>query len=177
MRGRTLKDEAEGWITIKGNAGTKYAEASTKHYSILQEVPLQKMMGGAGVAQTPIRTLAKGEAIQVLEGPKEVPNAPEVRIKSKALSDGAAGWVTLTAANMMPWTPFYKCLLATPLKAAEAADAAAVRDLAVGEVVELLEGPTPGEGKVLGMKCRADRDGAVGWCTIRDSEGKAHLKC
>eukprot|EP00972_Heterocapsa_arctica_P071886 10618803-Heterocapsa_arctica.AAC.1 len=63
---------------------------------------------------------------------------------------------------MKSWSPFYKCLKATPLKAAEGEDAAAVRDLAFGEVLELLEGPTPGGGKVLRMKGRAEKDGAVG---------------
>ncbi|CAE8615675.1 unnamed protein product, partial [Polarella glacialis] len=38
----STKDNLSGWVTIKGNAGTLYAEESSKMYTILRNAPLQK---------------------------------------------------------------------------------------------------------------------------------------
>jgi len=104
VKGKALNDEKEGWITIKGNAGTIYAEASSKHYTMLAEAPLQKRFASEGAEE--IRKLAKGEALQVVEGPKEEAFPPEVRVKGKALSDGVIGWITLKGSeNLKPWQP------------------------------------------------------------------------
>merc|ERR1712194_736399 len=35
LKGKCLKDELEGWITVKGNAGTVYVEPSSKYYSVV----------------------------------------------------------------------------------------------------------------------------------------------
>mmetsp|Transcript_50098 Transcript_50098/g.141200 ORF Transcript_50098/g.141200 Transcript_50098/m.141200 type:complete len:840 (+) Transcript_50098:126-2645(+) len=104
VRGRALKDDKEGWITIKGSAGTVYAEASTKHYTILAETPLQKAFPSSCSEQ--VRVLAKGEAVQVLEGPKEETFQPELRVKGRAVKDGALGWVTMKKnSSLKPWSP------------------------------------------------------------------------
>jgi len=176
VKGKALNDDKEGWITIKGNAGTVYAEASSKHYTMLAEAPLQKKFASEGAEE--IRKLAKGEALQVVEGPKEESFPPAVRVKGKALSDGVVGWITLKGSeNVKPWQPFYKCLKALPLHDARNAEGAKVlRELAAEEVLELMEGPVE-EGKELRMKGRAEKDGLVGWATIKDSEGKRSLEC
>lgn len=176
VKGKCLKDEQVGWITIKGNAGTVYAEASSKHYRVLQDVPLTKLFPSAKPGEE-IRKLAKGEAMQVLEGPKEEKFFPEVRVKVKAASDGAFGWIALKKDSVRPWTPYYKCKSKVPLHSTLAADGAeVVRDVAVGESFELIEGPAE-DGKVLRIKAKADRDGAVGWITVRDGEGKRFFEC
>jgi len=173
VRGRTLKDDKVGWITTKGNAGTIYADASSKHYTVLQEVPLEKRFPSLGAES--VRMLAAGEAMQALEGPKEESFPAEVRMKGRALSDGAVGWIT-RGEHVRPWSPYYKCLEATPLRSAAAADAEVVRQLEPGESLELLEGPRAEEEGALLMRARAERDGALGWATIRTAEGKRLLE-
>jgi len=171
VKGKTMKDELDGWITIKGNAGTVYAEASTKHFCVLQDTPLTKKFSSSNSGEE-VRVLAKGEAMQVLEGPKEESFPPETRFKGRALSDGALGWVTMTSKSVKSWTPFYKCKVVAPLHDQIGAEGATVvRQVEVAEVLELLEGPTQ-EGDELRMKARAEKDGAVGWITIKDAEGK-----
>merc|ERR1711957_454232 len=65
---KALKDELEGWVTTKGNAGTTYAEVSAKLYTVLREMPLQKVFASSSTQE--VRKLAEGEAIHVIEGPK-----------------------------------------------------------------------------------------------------------
>merc|ERR1712217_961605 len=171
VKGKCLKDDLVGWVTVKGNAGTQYAEASSKHYCVLQEVPLTKLFPTAKPGEE-VRKLSKGEAMQVLEGPREEKFNPEVRVKVKAASDGACGWIPLKKDTVRPWTPYYKCKSKVPLHSTLAVDGAeVVRDVAVGESFELIEGPAE-DGKVLRIKAKADKDGAVGWITVRDAEGK-----
>jgi len=174
VKGKSLNDDKEGWITVKGSAGTVYAEASSRHYSILQDVPLQKKFPSEGSED--IRVLAKGEAIQVLEGPKEETFPPQIRIKGRALSDGATGWFTMKNENLKPWSPYYKCTKPTPIHdGRNAEEAKLVRQLEAGEAAELLEGPVE-EGKEQRMKVRVEKDGIVGWVTFKDGEGKFNLK-
>jgi len=171
VKGKTVKDDQEGWITIKGNAGTVYAEPSTKHYCVLQDMPLSKKFQSSSSGEE-VRVLTKGEAMQVLEGPKEETFQPETRVKCKAMSDGAVGWITNTSSNVKPWTPYYKCKAAAPLHDQLTVEGAAlVRQVEVAETLELLEGPAQ-DGEELRMKARADKDGATGWVTIKDSKGK-----
>jgi len=174
VKGKALKDDQVGWITVKGNAGTTFAEASAKHFCILKEVPLTKKFPTSSAGEE-VRVLAKGEAMQVLEGPKEEQYAPEVRVKVKALGDGQVGWMTLKGDNVKPWTPYYKCKAAAPmhktLTSLQVAGAELIREIAAGENVELMEGPKE-DGKDLRMQARAEKDGALGWVTIRDAEGK-----
>lgn len=175
VRGKCCSDDAEGWITIKGNAGTTYAEASSKHYTVLQDVPLQKKYGSNSPDQALVRTLEKDEAIEALDKPKEEVFAAESRIKGRALADGAVGWITLKGDNMKNWSPYYKCKKAVPMhKGAVIEEEMVVRELAVGEVVEFIEGPRT-EGKDVRIKARSEKDGAVGWVTIKDGEGKEFL--
>merc|ERR1712039_475247 len=58
LPGKALKDGKEGWITIKGNAGTIYAEAATKYYAVKKEVELEKRFNTGGES---IRKLEVGE--------------------------------------------------------------------------------------------------------------------
>jgi len=174
VKGRCLKDDLVGWITIKGNAGTQFAEASSKHFCVLSEVPLTKAFPTAKCGEE-VRKLAKGEAMQVLEGPKEESFTPEVRVKVKAMSDGAVGWITQKKDVVKPWTPYYTCKVKAQLQESLAVEGAtAVREIQVGERLELVEGPAH-DGKVLRVKARADKDGAVGWVTVKDSEGKRYF--
>jgi len=170
VKGKAMKDEQEGWITIKGNAGTVYAEASSKHYTVTDDVALQKQFSSSD-SET-VRMLEKGEAMQAIEGPKEESIAPAVRVKGRALSDGAIGWITLKGENVRPWSPYFSCLKSTPMYDAVVVEGAtSVRTIEVGEVVELLENAAKEEGQEQRMKVRAEKDGAIGWVTAKGSDG------
>lgn len=162
-----FKDELSGWVTLKGNAGTVFAEVSAKHYNVIQEVALQDKFPSSGSKE--VRVLKKGEMLEVLEGPKTEAATPEVRAKCRAVADGAEGWVSVKQTSVRKWGPIYRCSTATGLL--ESQGGAAIRQLELNETVELLEGPSL-DGKALWMKCRAKKDSAEGWVSIRDSEGK-----
>jgi hypothetical protein len=171
VKGKAVKDDKEGWITSKGNAGTVYAEPSKKHWSIVQEQPMTKLFKSTGAVEE-VRKLEAGEAVLLLEGPKEETFPPETRIKARALSDGAIGWVTLKGATVKKWSPYYKVLVAGPAHDTRAIEGAQVlRETSVGEVIEWLEGPVE-EGQELRIKARLQKDGVTGWVSIKDAEGK-----
>merc|ERR1740121_3582052 len=172
VQAKTLKDDLTGWVTLKGNAGTAYAEPSTKHYCVLRDVPLTKKFPGKDPGEE-VRVLAKGEAMLALEGPKQETFAAETRIKVKAVNDNQVGWVTLKTEVLKPWTPFYRCKVATPVHEtiSSGEGAAVVRQAVVNEVFELIDGPTT-DGAELRMKIRAEKDGVVGWVTLKDGAGK-----
>jgi len=176
VKGKCLKDDLSGWITLKGNAGTVYAEQSTKHFCVLQETPLTQEFSSAKPGEE-VRKLAKGEAMQVLEGPKQENHAPATRAKVKALSDGATGWITLKKGSTRSWTPCYRCQAESPMhKVMIAEGAEVVRHIVVGEELEFLEGPAE-DGNALRIKAKAAKDGAVGWVSVRDAEGKRAFQC
>jgi len=169
VKGKATKDEQEGWITIKGNAGTIYAQASSKHYSVVEDVPLHKQFSSVGAE--PIRILEKGEAVQAMEGPREESFPPQVRVKGKALSDGMMGWVTLKGDNLQPWSPYFTCVKATSMQDSPASETSAeVRQVEHGEAVELIEGPLR-EGEETRMKIRSEKDGCIGWVTQKSGRG------
>lgn len=171
-------DGKEGYITLKGNAGTTYAELSGKHWTISKEVPLTKVFKSLGAEE--IRTLEEGELLEVLEAPKEEAFTPEIRLKCKAMSDGCTGWLTFDNVNVLAWSKNYKCCVKTPLhETLEVKDAKSIRDLTVGESFDLVQGPIEigeGENAELRMKGKALRDGTIGWVTIRDATGKRTLQ-
>merc|ERR1719291_337465 len=173
MKARTLKDELEGWVTMKSQAGQAYVTASSKYYTVLEEVPVQRSLDATSAATA--RVLAKGEGFQVLEGPKEESSALSRRAKVKAIADGAVGWITL-GVQTPEWVPYYTCKQAAPMHASISLDGATeVRELVVGEEVELLDGPKA-EGDVLRLRGRAKSDGATGWVTIRSDDAGVALE-
>jgi len=171
VKGRALKDEVVGWITMKGNAGTVYAEVSSKHYSIIKQVPLQRSK--ASTSET-FRMLAQGEAVEVMEGPMQLTFAPEIRVRCRALTDGVEGWVTVDDTVRL-WSPHYTCKKAVPMQDSLGLEGATlVRQVEVGERLDMVEGPTE-EGGELRIKATARKDNSVGWVTVRDKDGNRLL--
>merc|ERR1712060_88618 len=170
VKGKTLKDEKEGWITVKGNAGTVYAALSSKHWTILEDTPLQKE---ASLSSEEVRTLTKGEAVTALDKPREEQRPPVVRAKCRAVSDSSVGWITVRSQCVRGWSVFYKCLVAAPMtdSSVVSADGKEIRQINAGEIVELLDGPTA-DGNEIRMKGRAEKDGVIGWVSVKDSDGK-----
>merc|ERR1739848_864759 len=91
LEGTALKDGKEGWITTKGSAGTAYTKCDEGVYNVLQDVNITKM---SNTDSPVVRKLEAGESLELLEGPKEDEPEEESRIKVRAASDKAVGWVT-----------------------------------------------------------------------------------
>jgi len=174
--GIAKKDDAKGWLTSKGNAGTVYAEVAQKSYTLVKEAELQKAFKTVDAKTEAVRMLEVGEELQVTEGPKDEKLPQDMRVKVRCLSDGAVGWMSRKPGFVKAWTPHYKVLEKVSLHGSRAIEGATeVRALSKGEAVELLEGPVA-EGTALRIKCCAQTDRAVGWVTLTD-EGKRFLDC
>jgi len=173
---QALKDGARGWITSRGSAGKLFAEESGQQTVVTRAMPLQAAFpSGSGA----VRMLRELEFVEILEGPKEEKAEAGLRVRGCAVSDGRVGWLTVSGGNLEPWSSSYRCARATPLHESYfLSGARPVRELEVGETVELLEGPRlDASSGVLRLKGRAEKDGAVGWATIADAEGKPFLEC
>jgi hypothetical protein len=170
--GRALKDGQTGWVTLKGNAGTVFVEAQTKYWQITKGTTMNKRIDADFV-----RALEVGELCRVLEGPKEEKPAIVQRLRGRALKDGTEGWLTWRLDSMKPWSAAYACLEPAPLHNAQVEEGAAVvRQISKGEEVEYIDGPNE-DGKVVRMKFRALKDGAIGWSSVRSAAGKRLFKC
>jgi len=171
---RSMKDGLQGWMTIKGNAGTVYAEEATKHYTVLLNTPLHRVFSSEGADL--VRQLSEGEAFEVLEGPTSEKFDDVNRTKCLAVSDGAIGWVTVKA-NLRYWNPFHECTASTVMsKTLAGKSSEVIRRVEPGELVEILDGPMKdAETEMLRVRARAESDGAVGWVTIKGSQGTLYL--
>merc|ERR1719247_566072 len=167
VKGKSTKDDVEGWITIKGNAGTSYAKVNEKLYTVTGEVTMQKMFSSDS---SEIRKIAAQEAIEVLEGPREERFEPAQRAKVRTSSDSAVGWISVKGDNTRKWTPSYKFLKASPLYAEKNSKETVVREAAPGEFLELAEGPVECDG-AMWLKGQMKKDGALGWTPLKGEGG------
>jgi DNA repair exonuclease SbcCD ATPase subunit len=127
---------------------------------------------------TEVRKLESGECWEVLEGPREDAETQVSRVRGRALRDGATGWVTVKSGQSAPYLkptekPYMSCVSAATLQESFDASSAALRALAAGEVLELMEGPredTP--VPEVRLKCRASSDGKEGWMTVSSGSGE-----
>jgi len=181
MKGRSAKDGTEGWVTIKGNAGSVYAKVNEKLWSIIaDEVPFHDKF--VTKEATVHRMLAKDEAVEGYEGPKEEKIAPVTRMKCRATSDGAVGWLTCEKAFVTSFSGSYKVVKAAPMHSSRSEEmseelgaSAVVRELEAGELLDLVEGPLA-EGEEMRVKCRAKKDGVTGWVSFKDKEATPILQ-
>merc|ERR1712050_676038 len=153
-----MGDGAEGWITVKGNAGTVFAEVVQKYYAITKESEMNKKFEEGGEM---LRSLEAGEAIQILEGPKDQNIPAEMRIKVRSVTDRSSGWVSKNFVKK--WNPTYTVRVAVPLQETSAVteETKTVVELAKGDKVQYLEGPIA-EGTLIRLKGKAMKDGSVG---------------
>eukprot|EP00927_Polykrikos_kofoidii_P076739 TRINITY_DN73779_c0_g1_i1.p1 TRINITY_DN73779_c0_g1~~TRINITY_DN73779_c0_g1_i1.p1 ORF type:complete len:2013 (-),score=491.47 TRINITY_DN73779_c0_g1_i1:180-6218(-) len=176
VRCEASKDKLVGWLTLRGNAGTVFAEESKGYYTLTRQAPFKKRPGVDGTREI-IRMLEKDEIVEVVEGPEQEKFEDITRVKGGMLSDGSVGWVTLDDKALKPWTPSYNCLSGTVLQdSCTVKTAQTVRRLEVGEVVDLFEGPVEETSLgVMRIRGRAEKDGAQGWLTLRGNQGTVYL--
>merc|ERR1712151_1242620 len=142
LPGKALKDGKDGWVTLKGNAGTAYCEPATKYYSVKKEVALEKRFQSAGAE---IRKMDVGETFQLLEGPRDEKVQPEVRAKVRCARDGKVGWISKKAGAVKDWKSTYKCLdklsMYDSRAGATSEESKVVCELQKGDSVEMIDGP------------------------------------
>jgi len=178
LKFKGLRHDKEGWVTLKGNQGTTYMEASKSHYKLTKATQLRQEMA----QDSPIlRTLEAGVVMEGLDSPKEVHPDPKMGIRMRSLEDGKLGWVSFVAgpeAPIRPWAPRYTCKAPVALtKALAAQGVAAIRLTEVGEKFEAVEGPTRDKATGLQRVRCATMEGVVlGWATLRGTEGEIFLE-
>eukprot|EP00929_Paragymnodinium_shiwhaense_P029909 TRINITY_DN17051_c0_g1_i4.p1 TRINITY_DN17051_c0_g1~~TRINITY_DN17051_c0_g1_i4.p1 ORF type:complete len:2008 (+),score=805.96 TRINITY_DN17051_c0_g1_i4:95-6118(+) len=178
LRFKALKDGKEGWVTLKGNQGTRYVEASTTHY-VLGADSATLREGPAGSASE-VCQLPGGSVFEAAEAPQERPAATRLVARVRAFEDCKAGWVVFAtnAVSIRPWRPKYACLVPVPLTAELSSDSAVVREAVPDEVFEVAEGPTlDAKSGVRRIRCVAANGSLVGWASLRDAaSGKPMLQ-
>jgi len=175
VKARSKTDGKEGWVTVRGNQGTCYAEETDKHYICIRETSLQKSFC---TDSPPLRTLEKGEVIEVNEGPKTETKEGNKRVKVRKLPDGTEGWFTLTSKNMQPWSAQYECDASTALTAEyNLKDSKTLRKLDAGERLEALAPPTLEKSAgMMRVRVRTVKDSLVGFSTVRGNQGTVFLR-
>merc|ERR1712151_307658 len=175
VRTKTVRDQKEGWLTVKGNQGTSYVEETDKNYVCKRSLALDKKFE---TNSNNLRTLEEGEVVELLDGPKTETKEGDNRVCVRLLSDGSEGWFSLTGKNVTAWRPGYECVQTTVLQdGLEMKEAKTMRKLECGEHVEAIEAPVLAKGAgIMRVRVRAQKDGAVGFATIRGNQGTVILK-
>jgi len=94
VRAKCMKDDVEGYITMSGNQGTMFLEEGGNCFKVIQATILTPEFElDAGEVKT-TRKLKQGEIVEVREWAKKEEKSGLMRMKCKAKSSGAIGWVT-----------------------------------------------------------------------------------
>lgn len=146
------------------------------YFKVVQDTPLTKEIEIAG--SEAVRQVKANEVLEPLGEPQEETTAKVMRVKVKALSDGAEGWATLTSNQKKPMLeevgPFFKTLISASLTDSfeDATPKESVPKLNEGVVLEVLEWPKKHEeSELTRMQVKVRVTGAVGWLTQKTKEG------
>jgi len=174
MKVRTSRDNKEGFVTMKGNHGTAYVQESDKFYVCKASVALEGRFPSGSKA---VRMLEEGELFEASEPPKVETKEGASRVRGRSLSNGSEGWFTLVTGKLSPWSPHYRCDASTELtEALDTASAKVIRMLDPGETLEALNAPVDdGPSGALRVQVRAEKDGAIGFASIRGPQGLPFL--
>jgi len=194
VRGRALRDGVVGWVTTSGNKGTVYLQSVKKPYMrCMQEIVMRTSLEDPKSQE--VGTLQAGQLAELMEGPSEKTDRPELILQGKACKDGAEGWFTLRTLegleNAATSQTFYVCRSAIALTDVfDIHKCGIVRKIATGEVLEMIgdedrggvateEEAANSGGEALSVSrrhYRAISDGASGWVTLRGSQGTVYLE-
>merc|ERR1712151_204390 len=181
VRGKSMVDASEGWITVKGNQGTPFLDEVKKIFYCCRkaDVPLQKDFESGS---STIRTLVEEEVMELVEGPRKEVLPDAQRGKLKASKDGAIGWITLKDRHAVVYaeanSKLYTCTATVAMTDGEDIKSCKVlRKLAVGEFFEasgpVAEDSSTGVSRVSG---KALQDGKIGWVTLKGNAGTAYCE-
>jgi len=161
---KSMPEGTEGWLTVdkKGGDNKIYKVCSNVVITDSEDIKASKV----------IKKLEVDDLVILLEGPKEV-DGGLTRIKAKATQGDEEGWVTIKGSKGTSYAEASsKHLLLsedTPLtKNFKFVAKETVKTLKKDTILEVVEGPKE-EGKTVmqRVKGRAQRDGAVGWATVK----------
>lgn len=99
VRALAMKDNVEGWVTLKGNKGTPYLQDGGFLFKVLKETVMTGSFDldppeGETPKKEVNRKLKEGEILEVMEWPKLEEKSNLTRMKCKAKSDGTVGFAT-----------------------------------------------------------------------------------
>lgn len=102
VHAKVMKDNIEGWITLRGNQGSTFLEEGGNIFKVVKETILTdefELEGGqakdaARKLKDTTRKLKEGEIVEVREWAKKEEKSGLMRMKCKVKSDGQVGWVT-----------------------------------------------------------------------------------
>jgi hypothetical protein len=90
---KCTRDGAIGWVTLAGNQGTKFLELGGNCMTCVKETSLTESLAADGGAT--LRSLSKGEVLEVLEASVKDEASGQMRIKGRSRVDGSIGWATV----------------------------------------------------------------------------------
>jgi hypothetical protein len=131
-----------------------------------------------------VRRMEKGEIFEVMEGPKRDDSAEGVllRVRGRAWRDGLVGWATVSgdqgaSPSMAPGSGVMKAVQVVPITNALEAGAV-VRNTYNGELLQVVEWTqrTVDSKNLAKVRVWAMSDGIIGWVTLSEDGGPAHLE-
>jgi len=127
------------------------------------------------------RRLEAGEVVEEL-GIPEIEGENVRRVHCRTARDNLEGWATVSGSQgtifLAPRSAFYFCVSeAVITDGMQVADSKTVRRVQKGEIVEALDLEKKDVSiGVMRVKCRAIRDGTLGWVTVVGNAGKTFLE-
>jgi len=176
VRAKATRGDAEGWVTMMGNQGTPYISETSKHYLCLRTLPLEKSFSSGGA---PAATLEVGQVVEMIGEPKTIKTKAALTLRGRTLDDKREGWATVASPSAAhPWTPLLRVTAGVSvLDGPNIAKAKTVRKLEVGELLEALDVPVfDADTKILRVHARVEKDGVVGFVTVKGDKGTAFLE-
>lgn len=95
LRVKAMNDSAEGWVTISGNQGTIFLKEGGHMFKVVKETILTETFSLEGGSSKDPRRLRPGELVEVRTWMTKDEKSGLMRMKCKAVSDGAVGWATV----------------------------------------------------------------------------------
>jgi len=147
----------------------------------IKDVAITESLEVSKVSST-IRKLEVGEVLEVLGARTTDKTIGLERQQCRTLQDGVKGWVTLkgnqgTSFMKPTGRPYLVAKDRVSLQSSLEPTSSESGSFQPGEVLSVLEGPRRcGTGDVVRVKCKADKDGKVGWLTQKDSSGTTNIE-
>jgi len=180
VRGRALRDGAEGWVAVLNAQGSTFLKSIEKPF-VWCSVEAGLMNDVTGSAKK-IRQVARGEVLELLEGPREETPEPELIMRCVASRDGANGWITLRDASgkdiAAPSKGLFVCKSTIAMTDVfDIKDCQVVRKVDVGEILEVVgERKEDSAVEISRLEFKAVKDGKTGWVTLRGNQGTIFLE-
>eukprot|EP00931_Biecheleriopsis_adriatica_P073593 TRINITY_DN4784_c0_g1_i1.p1 TRINITY_DN4784_c0_g1~~TRINITY_DN4784_c0_g1_i1.p1 ORF type:complete len:2170 (+),score=703.41 TRINITY_DN4784_c0_g1_i1:46-6555(+) len=172
MKVKAVNDGKEGWVTSRGNQGTNYVEDSDRHYVCTKSAVLESAPGKV------VRTIEVGEHFDLFQKPTVELRKGQLMARGRGFDDTSPGegWFAVNDA-VQPFELRQQCLGATQMREGSGDGSQVVRELQVGEEIEIREvlqgSDSDSPGDCLRLKVRAARDEQEGVVSFLDADGKA----